>query len=266
MIGVCGCERAAATDVGGVPVHAMSLGQAVTRVARMVDCPGSHVVHNIASDPIVRAWNDPQLLRALQEADLTLPDGMAVVWAARLLGAPPATERVYGPDFVLAVAGDPRTRPLRHAFVGANEPVLDSLTSRLRRLFPAIDIVAAYPPPLRPVSPDAVADDIEQTRRRAAGPIDVLWVGLGTPKQQVWAYQARPYDVAKVIVTVGAAFDFLSGAKRQAPAWMGRMGVEWLFRLATEPRRLWRRYLLGNPRFVMRIARQRLGLRGRSTR
>jgi N-acetylglucosaminyldiphosphoundecaprenol N-acetyl-beta-D-mannosaminyltransferase len=135
---------------------------------------------------------------------------------------------------------------------------LDALTARLRERFSGMEIVAAVPPPVRPVSEEAVADDIGQIRQRADGPIDVLWVGLGTPKQQIWAYHARRYEVAKVTVTVGAAFDFLSGSKRQAPPWMGPMGLEWVFRLAVEPRRLWRRYLVGNPRFVGRVALQRL--------
>lgn len=257
MIAACTCEQAPATAVAGVPVHAISRDDAVVWLVQMLSCPASHVVNNIAADPIVRAAEDPELLRAMHDADLNLPDGTGVVWAARLLGAP-AAERVYGADFLLAVAGHPFPRPLRHAFVGGTEPVLDALTADLRRRFSSVEIVAAVPPPVRPVNDEAVAGDIGQVRQRADGPIDVLWVGLGTPKQQIWAYHARRYGVAKVIVTVGAAFDFLSKSKRQAPAWMGPLGLEWVFRLAVEPRRLWRRYLVGNPRFISRVALQRL--------
>ena len=258
----CACGPVPTVDVGGVPVHPSSPSAALVRLEQLLDCGGSHVVNHIAADAVVQARDDDALMAALQRTDMNLADGMAVVWASRILGGPAETTRVYGPDFMISVAEWGMARNLRHAFVGGADPgVLDALLGRLGARFPGVVVAGADAPPIREVSPDAVAADIRQLQATATSPIDVLWVGLGTPKQQLWADLARPHGVARVIVTVGAAFDFLSGRKPQAPGWIGRAGLEWLFRLVAEPRRLWRRYLLGNPRFVARIGMQLLRTR-----
>lgn len=250
----CTCDPGLSVDVGGVPIHPSTSAAMLRQLERALSCGASHVVNHAAADAIVQAWDNDALMEALRCAYLNLADGMAVVWASRLLGRPPVSERLYGPDFMTAVAGWGLARGVRHAFIGgADDAVLDGLVAGLRDRFPDLAVSGAYAPPIRAVTPANVADDIVQLQGTADGPADVLWVGLGTPKQQLWADQARSHRVAPAIFTVGAAFDFLSGKKRQAPAWMGRAGLEWAFRLAAEPRRLWRRYLLGNPRFAARI-------------
>lgn len=253
----CACEAVPSVNVGGVPVHRSSPSAALVHLERVLECGASHVVNHIAADAVVQAWDNEALMEAFGRADLNLADGMAVVWASRLLGAPQPSERVYGPDFVTAACGWGLSRNLRHAFVGgADTGELNALLARLREQFPGLAVASAYAPPMRDVSAAGVVADVAELQAAASSPIDVLWVGLGTPKQQLWADLARPHGVAPAIITVGAAFDFLSGRKAQAPRWLGRAGLEWMFRLAAEPHRLWRRYLLGNPRFVARLAVQ----------
>lgn len=243
---VCTCPRdAGRADVLGVPIDLVDGDGALARLRRYAGCPATHVVHHLSADPLVRALDDAALAGALRAGDLNVADGMSVVFATRVLGPRTLRSRVYGPDLMRRALAEPG---LTHGLIGGTPDVLDALARR----FP---VSAAYAPPMRALITDAdVASDVA-----ALGSLpDVLWVGLGTPKQQVWAELARRLEPARAIVTVGAAFDFLSGAKRQAPGWMQRSGFEWAFRLGAEPRRLWRRYLIGNPRFVAGVVRQRL--------
>jgi N-acetylglucosaminyldiphosphoundecaprenol N-acetyl-beta-D-mannosaminyltransferase len=147
-------------------------------------------------------------------------------------------------------------RRLRHSLVGGSAQTIEELQNNLRRRIPGLRVVGAHSPPVREVTHAGVEQDL----RALDADADVLWVGLSTPKQQRWAELARQHHPAKVVATVGAAFDFHAGNKPQAPGWMQRAGLEWTFRLATEPRRLWRRYLIGNPRFVLAVLNQRLGV------
>lgn len=240
--------------VAGVLIDALSFSEALRRIGDFLNCDGTHVVHHLSADPIVQAMDDPALREALEHSDLNLPDGMGVVWGARASGARRLKRRVYGPELMEAVLQSGLGRDLQHAFVGGSPAGLEALKRRLAARFPRMRVAGAHAPPFREVTPAAVVEDLE----RLGAESDVLWIGLGTPKQQLWAHYARRFRPARVIATVGAAFDFLAGLKPQAPRWIGERGLEWAFRLATEPRRLWRRYLLGNPRFVWAVARERL--------
>jgi N-acetylglucosaminyldiphosphoundecaprenol N-acetyl-beta-D-mannosaminyltransferase len=184
----------------------------------------------------------------LQAASINLPDGKSVVWANRLLhrGRGIPSDRVYGPDLFLEVLERGQTHGLRHYLLGSTPNVLASLESELRRRFPRVEIVGVESPPFRPLSETERSD---QVRRIADSSADVVWVGLGTPKQD-WESAHLAKEVPAVFGAVGAAFDFVAGEKRQAPRWIQRRGFEWLFRLVAEPRRLWRRYLFGNVRFI----------------
>jgi N-acetylglucosaminyldiphosphoundecaprenol N-acetyl-beta-D-mannosaminyltransferase len=142
----------------------------------------------------------------------------------------------------------------RHAFVGSTQKTLAQLDEAVRERFGALN-VHFYAPPMRDVTPQGVIEDLDFV----APGTDVIWVGLGTPKQQQWAEIARLHRPAALIVNVGAAFDFVAGTKRVAPRWMARLGLEWLYRLGSEPSRLWRRYIVGNPRFVAGVIRQTVG-------
>lgn len=202
---------------------------------------------------LTEARRDADLRRIYNESWLTTPDGMPLVW----LG-PPGVERVYGPDLMLAVCDAGRAGGLRHFLYGGVPGVAEELRARLIARFPGLEIVGAATPPFRPIDEAetaALRAEVAHTRP------DVIWVGLGTPKQEKFmARHWRGLD-AGVLIGVGAAFDFHSGRVRQAPRWMQRSGLEWLFRLCSEPRRLGRRYLTTNPLFALRVLAQRTGLK-----
>lgn len=209
---------------------------------------------------VISARNEPATMKAALDLTLAVPDGQPLVWALHLLGRKRAT-RIYGPDLMkhwcerAARSGTPA-----YLYGGKDDAARGLLERRLRERYPGLRIVGGCSPPFRPlgVPPltpaerEQVIEDIE-----ACG-AQVVWVGTGQPRQELWMAEMRPLLRAPLLVGVGAAFDFHAGLVAQAPAWMGRNGLEWLYRLAREPRRLWRRYLLGNPRFVAAFARQYL--------
>jgi N-acetylglucosaminyldiphosphoundecaprenol N-acetyl-beta-D-mannosaminyltransferase len=199
----------------------------------------------------MEAYDSGDFRRIMNEADLVTPDGMPLVWGLRMLGASDAT-RVYGPDLTPAVLGAAERAGVPVGFYGATESVLGKLRAEVRRRFPALQAPYWFAPPFRPLSPE---EDAEVIRQLGCSGVRVLFVGLSTPKQERWmaAHRGR---VPAVMLGVGAAFDFLAGVKPQAPRWMQGHGLEWLFRLATEPRRLWWRYLKHNPRFAALVAAQ----------
>jgi N-acetylglucosaminyldiphosphoundecaprenol N-acetyl-beta-D-mannosaminyltransferase len=189
-------------------------------------------------------------------ADLVTPDGMPLVWGLRLLGARRAT-RVYGPDLTPALLEAAARERIPVGFYGATPGVLSKLQHAVRRRWPAVEIAYAWAPPFRPLTgeeDERVTGDINESGAR------ILFVGVSTPKQERWmaAHRGR---VRAVMLGVGAAFDFLAGSKPQAPRWMMAAGLEWLYRLLSEPRRLWRRYLTQNPRFLAHFSLQLLGFR-----
>ncbi|NLF39998.1 WecB/TagA/CpsF family glycosyltransferase [bacterium] len=211
------------------------------------------------------AQRDAALRAALNHPDaLTLPDGMPLVWAMRALGCAIRT-RVYGPDFFDQCLARSEATGHRHYFLGGTEETLRLLQETLRARFPRLDIAGAFSPPFRPLRAEetqAIADRIN------AGGADILWVGLGAPKQEKWIAEMAGRLSVPVCAAVGAAFDFHAGTVKQAPDWMQDRGLEWLYRLVQEPRRLWFRYGYYNPMFVLRFSWQwlRWRLRGRAAR
>jgi N-acetylglucosaminyldiphosphoundecaprenol N-acetyl-beta-D-mannosaminyltransferase len=193
----------------------------------------------------IECFDDPALRRAVNAADRVTPDGMSLVFALRRLGVGSAA-RVYGPALLELLCERAAARGIAVGFYGGRPEVLEALTARLLRRHPGLRIPFAWSPPFRPL--DATEDAAVRDAIAASG-VGILFVGLGCPKQERWMAAHRD-ALACVQVGVGAAFDFLAGAKPQAPAWMQGAGLEWLFRLACEPRRLWRRYLVGNARFL----------------
>jgi N-acetylglucosaminyldiphosphoundecaprenol N-acetyl-beta-D-mannosaminyltransferase len=204
---------------------------------------------------VMSARDDPNTMRAVLEATLAVPDGQPLVWALHLLGYAHAT-RVYGPDLMERYcAHAAATGTSIYLYGGRSEQALALLTERLLERFPSLRIVGGFSPPFRPltaVEQEHVIADINGSGAK------VVWVGTGQPKQELWMSEMRPRLQAPLLVGVGAAFDFHAGIISQAPAWMQRNGLEWIYRLSREPRRLWRRYASQNPRFVAGFARQYL--------
>ena len=240
-------------NVLGLGVSALSLAQtSAAIVAARGTLRRGYICHGTAHG-FTLAQSDSYLKAAYRAAWLTTPDGMPLVW----LG-PTGTERVYGPDLLLAVCDAGRAVGLRHYFYGGAPGVAETLRAKLTARFTGLDVVGTFSPPYRaPTADDLSTFRAEIARLRP----DVIWIGLGTPKQEKFmAAHAATLDAA-VLVGVGAAFDFHSGRVRQAPRWLQRSGLEWFFRLCTEPRRLAARYLLTNPLFVLHVLAQRTGLK-----
>ena len=205
---------------------------------------------------VMEAFDSAEFRDIMNSAGLVTPDGMPLVWGLRLLGVRPAA-RVYGPDLMQFVLEAAAREGLSAGFYGANPRVLDRLISVVRRRFPGLDVAYVFSPQFRSLTPP---EDEQIVRDINASGVRILFVGLSTPKQERWmaAHRGR---IPAVMLGVGAAFDFLAGTKPQAPRWMQGAGLEWLFRLWTEPRRLAPRYLRQNPRFLAFFLMQLLGLR-----
>ncbi len=232
-------------DVLGVGVDASSLAEATDRILQHVDARTGGYVCVRDVHGVILCQDDPDLLEIHRRAALVTTDGMPLVRAVQRAGHRDAT-RVYGPDLMLEVCSR-RVGTLRHFLYGSSPEVLTDLQRSLEARFAGLEIVGAHSPPFRPLTAEEAAT--ERSLLRSARP-DIVWVGLSTPKQERWmAANAEHLDGA-VLIGVGAAFDFHAGRKRQAPGWMQRSGLEWLFRMLSEPRRLGRRYLVVVPRFL----------------
>jgi N-acetylglucosaminyldiphosphoundecaprenol N-acetyl-beta-D-mannosaminyltransferase len=242
----------------GVRVHALQIPETVAQIEawiqertpeRFVSFSGMHGV----SESI----HDPSLKEVLNAADLVVPDGMSLVWVGRHRGlAQRLRRRVYGPEFMETFIRETGDR-YRHYFYGGAPGVADRLAEKMHRVH-GIRVAGTYCPPFRPLTEEEEAD-LEATVR-AASP-DLLWVGLSTPKQERWMYAHRGRLGVPVLLGVGAAFDFHTGSVQQAPSWMQENGLEWLFRLMVDRKRLWRRYLIGGSRFAWNAGLEMLHLK-----
>ena len=246
-------------DLLGVKLTGSTLDEIVDLMVRWAAGHERRTVRVFAVDPLLKAIDKPELKRLANErSDLVLTDGMPLVFIGRHAAHLPIN-RCYGPDVMLGVMDRGRAAGLRHyLYGGADERTLRLLRENLLARFPGLAIVGGRVPPMRAVGPDTPLDAEDEAALRdiADSGADVVWVGIGTPKQDFWIERVRDRLAAPVVVAVGAAFNFHAGTVRQAPRWMMRCGLEWLFRLCAEPRRLWRRYLIGNPRFILLVLRQ----------
>jgi N-acetylglucosaminyldiphosphoundecaprenol N-acetyl-beta-D-mannosaminyltransferase len=200
---------------------------------------------------VMEAHDDPEFAAKVNAAELVVPDGMPLVWMQKRLGAQEAS-RVRGNDLTINLCRYAEGAGMSVGFYGGRQEVLEAIEARADRDFPTLKIAYAYAPPFRKLSEEEDAKVVAGIERSAP---DILFVGLGCPKQENWMAAHRG-EVKAVMVGVGAAFDFYAGNLREAPRWLSNLGLEWLFRLAMEPRRLWRRYLVLNPRFMWLAARQ----------
>jgi N-acetylglucosaminyldiphosphoundecaprenol N-acetyl-beta-D-mannosaminyltransferase len=243
----------------GVRIDPFDCGAALRQLERLVEERRSAPVHFCNAWNAALATRSPAYRDILNRGALNLADGMSLIWACHMLGFPEPAERVAGAAFMTAAVRDGMARGTRHFLYGGAPDVMDDLTERLRQTAPGIRIVGRISPPYRPLEAAeerAVADEITASRA------DLVWVGLGTPKQDLFIERMRTQVEVGALLAVGAAFDFLAGRKSRAPLWMQRNGLEWAFRLACEPSRLAGRYLVGNSTFVLQLARQLARERG----
>ena len=233
------------------PIDALDWDTAIGRIRTWARNRESRYVCICNAHSVVTAWQDARFAAVLEQADMATPDGTPVAWMMRRLGQP-AQGRISGPDLMWrhceAVEGTGEGVFL----YGSTFDTLTALAQALRAAFPALQISGWYSPPFRPLTPEEEQADIDRINGSGAG---VVWVSLGCPKQELWMAR-HAGRVRAVMVGVGAAFDFHAGKVSRAPGWMQRHGLEWLHRLASEPRRLWRRYLVTNTLFIVLAARQ----------
>jgi N-acetylglucosaminyldiphosphoundecaprenol N-acetyl-beta-D-mannosaminyltransferase len=244
----------ATVRIAGSPISQVDLDGTVALLLDAAMAGTRLAVHFCTTHTVVLAREDARLQDALEAAGLNVADGVPLVWVGRLRGA--RLGRVCGLDLMPALVDAGRRHGMRHYLYGGAPGAPERLASRLHERYPGAQIVGIESPPFRPLNEVERAETID--RLNAARP-HFVWVGLGTPKQDLWLADHRDELDAAALLAVGAAFEIVSGARRRAPPWMQRAGLEWLFRLMLEPRRLWRRYAVANVRFVWVVAREDLG-------
>lgn len=243
-------------NVLGVGISPVNMQTALDQVAAWIESGDRSYVSFCTVNTVMECRKSEELREVVNRAGMVTPDGMPLVWLSRR--SHPDVSRVYGPDFMLAEFERSVVTGHRHFLYGGGGGVAARLAERMRERFPGLRIVGTMEPPFAPLDQLCTQDAADAINASGA---DVVWVGISSPKQERWMARMRPLLHAPVLLAVGAAFDFHSGSVRQAPALMQRSGLEWLFRLAMEPRRLWRRYLVYNSWFVWEIALQGLGIR-----
>ncbi len=230
-------------DVSIKPINYLSATHQILIWARE---GSSRIVFAANVHMLMEAHDSPAYKKIINSADIVTPDGMPLVWMMRVKGHPDQ-QRVYGPTLMLHVLESAARENIPVGFYGSSPQVLQSLLARMQSKFPNLKIAYSFSPPFQEINQE---EDAEIIKRINASFAQILFVGLGCPKQEKWMADHRG-RINAVMLGVGAAFDFHAGIKSQAPAWMQNIGLEWLYRLATEPRRLWRRYLYHNPRFII---------------
>jgi N-acetylglucosaminyldiphosphoundecaprenol N-acetyl-beta-D-mannosaminyltransferase len=242
-----------AVDVVGIPLGLIDYDGALDWIGSMVQARQRGYVCVCNVHAVMASAEDPELRAALMSSSLNVPDGQPLVWALNLLGHS-LKDRVYGPELMArSCARAVESGQRIYLYGGRNQGALVQLALNLRQRYPGVRIVGGYSPPHRPLSAEERAAVVKEINGSRA---DVVWVGIGVPKQEKWMAEMRSDLDAPVLAGVGAAFDFHAGLVPQAPNWLQESGLEWAYRLAHEPRRLWRRYLRYNPRFVGAFARQ----------
>ena len=240
-------------DILGMRVDLVQIPDVISFMVKWIENreKGSYIVISNANDAVT-SKKDEITRRAVNSSNLSVPDGISLVLLARIVERS-VKKRVYGPDLMLEFLKMAEARGYTNFLYGTTQPTLERLTSNLIAKFPKLKIAGRYAPPFKPLSREEDERVVEMINKAAP---DALWVGLGTPKQQIWMFEHRDKLNVPVMVGVGAAFDFLSGTKLQAPRWIREHGFEWLFRLMTEPKRLWRRYLVNGSLFIYYMGKE----------
>jgi N-acetylglucosaminyldiphosphoundecaprenol N-acetyl-beta-D-mannosaminyltransferase len=248
-------------NVLGVLVDAVDYEEAVRQILGAAETRMPFAGTALAVHGVMTGYQDAEHRKRLNDFDLVVPDGQPVRWALNLLHHTGLSDRVYGPNLMLHVCAAAERRGVGIYLYGSTEQVLSRLVENLKREFPTLKISGAEPSKFARLSAEEKAATVQRIRESGA---QITFVGLGCPRQEVWAYEYRE-ALGMPVLAVGAAFDFHAGTSPQASAWMQKYGLEWLFRLKTEPRRLWKRYMLLNPWYSALIAMQALRLRRFST-
>lgn len=245
------------TNILGVGISAITMDDALTQIQHWIETGKRRYVSVCVVHTIMECQLDPKMRKAVNSAGMATPDGMPLVWLGNWRNGGNVS-RVYGPDLMLALCELSVMQGYSHYFYGGADGVPELLAETMQARFPGMNVVGAYSPPFRTLTEEEDEEITEQINQAAP---DIIWVGLGTPKQDLWMAAHRDKLKAPVLIGVGAAFDFHTGRIPQAPSWMQTRGLEWLFRLFQEPRRLWRRYIIYNPLFIAMILMQFSGLR-----
>jgi N-acetylglucosaminyldiphosphoundecaprenol N-acetyl-beta-D-mannosaminyltransferase len=240
-------------DVLGVQISGVDISRSVDEIESWVNTAARSYVCVSGAHGVLESTRDEDLARIHNEAGLTVPDGMPMVWAGRSVGLD-EIGHVRGSDLMLAVLERAQELGWRSYFYGGQEGIPERLVERLRERFPDLEVAGCYSPPFRVLTPE---EDEDVVRRINDSGADLVWVGLSTPKQERWMAKHRDRLDASALLGVGAAFDYHAGCLRQAPVVFQNSGLEWVYRLASEPRRLWRRYLVGHSQFAYRALRNR---------
>lgn len=244
-------------NILGVGISAVNMSATLETIAGWIAQREHHYVCVTGVHGVMESQRDDRVRAIHSRAGLVVPDGMPLVWLCRAKGHKHVA-RVYGPDLMLAVCERSLETGYRHFLYGGAEGVPELLAEKLSQRLPGVRIVGTHSPPFRTLTPSEDAAVVRMINESGAG---IVWVGLSTPKQERWMASHVGRLKAPVLIGVGAAFDFHAGLKRQAPRWMQRSGLEWFFRLITEPGRLWRRYLVNNLLFVLLVLSQALRLK-----
>ena len=244
-------------NILGVGVSAINIEIAAQTINTWI-CKGeSNYVCVTGVHGVMESQREEKIRQIHNAAGMVTPDGMPLVWLSRIRGFSDVS-RVYGPDLMLALCELSVEKGYEHFFYGGAPGVPEKLAANLQEKFPRLKVVGTYSPPFRLLSMEEDSQVVEIINQ--ANP-DIVWVGLSTPKQELWMGEHVGKLSAPVLVGVGAAFDFHAGLKRQAPHWVQWVGMEWFYRLLSEPKRLWRRYLINNPTFILLVLAQELGLK-----
>jgi N-acetylglucosaminyldiphosphoundecaprenol N-acetyl-beta-D-mannosaminyltransferase len=245
-------------NILGIGVSALNLPSTVTAIRTAIETRAKGYICVTGVHGVSEAQTNPELRAILNGAFLNTPDGMPMVWVGRWNGHR-AMDRVYGPDLLLEICRVSEQTKWKHFFYGSAPGVADQLAATLQARYPQLLVVGTYCPPYRPLNAEEKKD---LCARVAKAKPDIIWVGLSTPKQEVFMSKALPWLDTTLMIGVGAAFDLLSGRVQQAPRWIQRSGFEWLYRTFQEPRRLSKRYLKNNPLFIGRLFLQITRFRG----
>ena len=239
-------------NILAVPIAAVNIEQAATHIEEWIRNGQKEYVTVTGIHGIMESQYDEEVKRIHQAAGMCVPDGMPTVWIGKLHGYKNMS-RVYGPDLMLEMMRLSEEKKYTHFFYGGKKGVPELLKARLISQFPGLKVVGTFSPPFREMNEEeanALQEKIEKLSP------DIIWVGLSTPKQEIWMASHIEKLNTKVMIGIGAAFDFHAGLLRQAPSWVQRLGLEWFFRLCVEPQRLWKRYLKNNPLFIWKFALQ----------